>query len=368
MIEKVWKWIAVAFLAVVFSTTGVTLEKTFQWDNIERCSISGASGCWPTGTTVELCSNGLCIPGLDGTTMPTAQYRMNIPVDYGDVIDAKVRAVAPAGYQCDDPPVPCPYSDWSNNIILTYPSPPSEFTYSLEKIGDEMAIAFVNASAFRDPTGSTSIAAPEIAVTAGNAIFVGISSFSGSNSVVTGVADTAGNTYVRAGNEEGGDANHRSSIWYSLNVTANANNIITASFTGSSQYRNMAVAQFSGIAATGAYDQASTIDVTGWGKTHTSTNTGTTTQANEVVIGWYVSWDSQATLSATAPTVLAIQYSTGYCALAYKIVSSTGAQSTTLTTTTNVNYAVQARTFKASKSLPAHITYPLRSFTHLLPR
>ena len=135
MIGKVWKRFAAAFVAVavVFSTVGHALEKGWEWENVAQCSAGQVSGCWPAGTTVELCVNGQCIPGLDGATMPTAQYRMDMLVDHGDVIHGKARAVAPEGYQCGDQPVPCPYSDWSNNVVLTYPPPPSGFTYQLEK-------------------------------------------------------------------------------------------------------------------------------------------------------------------------------------------------------------------------------------------
>ena len=136
---------------------------------------------------------------------------------------------------------------------------------------------------------------------------------------------------------------------------------MTAAFAGSTPYRCLSVAQFSGIATSGAYDQASTINVAAGGRTHTSNNTGTTTQADELVIGSYIAWDNAYTLTASAPTVIAAQVSGGNNAIAYKIVSSTGAQSTTLTTLTNTVYAVQARTFKAATGGAAATALPRRA-------
>jgi regulation of enolase protein 1 (concanavalin A-like superfamily) len=95
-------------------------DKTFTWDNVAQCSVSNIPGCWPAGTTVELSVNGIDAPGLDGTTMPSAQHALTFQIAPGARMDAKIRAVTPAGTQCGSPPVPCPYSEWTT-LTATLP-------------------------------------------------------------------------------------------------------------------------------------------------------------------------------------------------------------------------------------------------------
>ena len=62
---------------------------------------------WPAGTTVELCSNGVCADGITATL-----HTLDVPVTKGDMLDAKARAIPPTGYQCGEPPEICPPSEW----------------------------------------------------------------------------------------------------------------------------------------------------------------------------------------------------------------------------------------------------------------
>lgn len=92
-----WPWL---LLALVVSSANAGRPMTFAWDNDPN---------WPPGTTVELCGNGdVCLTGLTGT-----QATLDLPADPGETIQVRARAVAPAGHQCGDPPVPCPHSGWA---------------------------------------------------------------------------------------------------------------------------------------------------------------------------------------------------------------------------------------------------------------
>lgn len=101
-----WLLAIIALIATVASAERIT---TFAWDN-------GAD--WPVGTTVELCSNGICASGLTGT-----KHTLDVPIQPGETINAQVRAVAPSDYQCGNPPVPCPYSGWAT-LTQTWPAVP----------------------------------------------------------------------------------------------------------------------------------------------------------------------------------------------------------------------------------------------------
>jgi hypothetical protein len=70
--------------------------------------------------------------GLDGSTIPSAHTTMSIPISPGDVLSAKARAVTPLGYRCGNPPVPCPYSDWTT-LVKTNPPSPSGFSATLKE-------------------------------------------------------------------------------------------------------------------------------------------------------------------------------------------------------------------------------------------
>jgi hypothetical protein len=311
-----------AFVALFLATSAwADRPTTFAWD---------AQPSWPVGTTVELCANSVCATGITGT-----QHTLDVPVTPGQQIAAKVRAQSGEDV-----------SEWTE-ITETWPAEPVGLS-SQKALGEKMAIAYVNgAAANGGAVNATTISAAAINATTGNFIVVGFSSYQGAAGVVTGVTDTAGNTYQQAGSDESADGTHHASVWYAENITGNASNVVTGTYTGSSAYRCIVVAQFSGVALSGSYDQASTLNITSSGTTHTSGNTGTTTQADEVVVGSYIVVTGGSTLSGSAPTVLGPNASNNN-AMGYKIVSSTGAQSTTLTSASSEQYIAQVRTFKAA--------------------
>jgi len=282
--KTLWQQAAAAIgaVALVFSTTGVALEKTFLWDNVAQCSVSGVPGCWPLGTTVELCSNGLCIPGLDGVTMPNAQYRMDIPVDYGGVIDARARAVAPAGYQCGDPPIPCPYSEWSNNLVLTYPPLPSGLAYTLEEKSEMAAPTFVAqyATAFNNST-TPKTAMSAVAINSGD-VLVAVSANETASSDSLGFTENGTASFVF-------QQNYIISDYTGVEIntyTATANESLTVTITDSvGKLFGGNVIRFSGSAGVGASAKAQ-------GATGSPSVNITTTQANSAIVAICGDWNA----------------------------------------------------------------------------
>ena len=76
------------------SQSAMALPLTFVWD---------AGQNWPSGTTIELEANGATANAIAAT-----QYTINVPVQPGEVINARVRAIPPTGYECGDPLALCP--------------------------------------------------------------------------------------------------------------------------------------------------------------------------------------------------------------------------------------------------------------------
>ncbi|MCH8286525.1 hypothetical protein IIB79_08375, partial [candidate division KSB1 bacterium] len=117
----------------------------------------------------------------------------------------------------------------------------------------------------------------------GNFIVVVIAALgTGTDNIVTGITDTEGNTYVKAIEKTNATAN-RIQMWYTEDITGNANNITTATFTGSVQFRYISVAEFSGVATSSSLLDTSFLDNSST-TTHTSNN-ATSTSTGDLIIG-----------------------------------------------------------------------------------
>lgn len=333
-------------VSLLFGDAWADVSKTFSWDNVARCGTPGAGdGCWPEGTTVELLANGVSFAGLDGATMPSGTATVTLPINLGQQVDAVVRAVAPDGYQCGTPPVICKYSEWSNRVYITIPADPTS-PWALYTVATPPPVAYVSGSiASSGSSTGTTWTAPSIATTAGNTLIVGTSGYT-SGSAVTGVSDTAGNTFIKLGTTGGGDATHKMDVWTAYNIQGNAANVVTLTYNQATAFRVVAVAQFSGLAADG-YDAVSAFKLDAASTaTHTTANTATTAQASELVVGFYVSWSAALPVTAMEPNIVAVQNEDA--ALAYQIVSAIGPQSVTVQTDGDNQLVSVANTFKVA--------------------
>lgn len=122
------------------SQSAMALPLTFAWD---------AGQNWPSGTTIELEANGATANAIAAT-----QYTINVPVQPGEVINARVRAIPPTGYECGDPLALCPPSDWTT-LAQTLPAVPTGVWGRIEPSGEHvMAVAYLGSQAIGASSGS----------------------------------------------------------------------------------------------------------------------------------------------------------------------------------------------------------------------
>ena len=144
--------------------------------------------------------------------------------------------------------------------------------------------AFVQENSALDDAAATTIAVTLTGVASGSLIvvFVGHSS-SGST---TGVND--GSAYTQAGSQATDVINSQASdAWYFINH-ASGNPTITATFSSSIQYRRIRVAEYSGIATTGAFDAANQNYQANPGTGTDAIVSGniTTAEVDELIVSW----------------------------------------------------------------------------------
>jgi hypothetical protein len=202
-----------------------------------------------------------------------------------------------------------------------------------------MGIAFVNGSYNQNDTGSaaTSIAAAALAVTSGNAIIVGVYTYSGDPS---NCQDTAGNNYSKLGTYLDGTTSRRLTFYLAQDITGHASNVVTVTFP-SSTYPRLCVAHLLGVAKSGAHD-------TGFapaGNYDTSspftTTAGTTKNDGEWIFGIY---DGIGTgpYANSSPSVVRVNIAGSYSdfCLATNLISSAGSGSVSAADGNTIGQAV----------------------------
>jgi hypothetical protein len=117
------------------------------------------------------------------------------------------------------------------------------------------AIALVNTTSGEvGGTPASTVAATAASHTAGNLLVV--MTKASSAVTVTGVADTAGNTFVQctasAANAGGGGGS--SDVWYAKNITGNGSNVVTVTFSGTSAFTAVIVHQYSVASKTAPFE------------------------------------------------------------------------------------------------------------------
>jgi hypothetical protein len=326
---------------------------------------------------VELCVNGQCISGLDGATMPTAQYRMDMPVDYGGVIDGKARAVTPAGYQCGDPPVPCPYSDWSNNVVLTYPPPPSGFTYQLENRNAMAAPTYVA----EYPTAFNSITTPKtamnaVAINSGDVLVGVMARENGRDVIVPNITENGAAAWVQQQISPTIDLNWTAERLSTYIATTNETLTVTITSSGSEPFFGGNVIRFSESDGVGASNIAT-------GSSGSPSVTLTTTQANSAIVAICGDWNA---VSGTQTFTLGGS-STGWVALTdypgdaarYGVAiayigdaGAAGSKTIAMSAPTGQKWSIAVVEVKgsasATTSIPPHILNSARNYASILVR
>jgi hypothetical protein len=147
-----------------------------------------------------------------------------------------------------------------------------------------MPISLVNQATASSKTSSTTltITVPTGGFPAGSTLIVLVAHL-GNQQLVTGITDSAGNSYINDAWAPIGSSGAKVWVWRSSNISAlSEGQTITISFNGAVA-RAANVSCWSGLAATNPLDQ--TKSNFGTGTTIDSTLTNTTTQADELVIG-----------------------------------------------------------------------------------
>lgn len=161
-------------------------------------------------------------------------------------------------------------------------------------------ITFLGGSAAKIQTGGTSYAAPAFNTVAGNTVIVFACNYTNGAPVeISGITDTAGNTYSRCGSIET-QSNWRAGCWIAYNATGHANNVVTVTFAGSADNRGIAVAQYSGLVTwDNPYDTGAANALTTAGDDPAvSGSTGQTSYDDELVCGFFVQWDGVTNATA----------------------------------------------------------------------
>ncbi|MBK8191563.1 MAG: hypothetical protein IPK79_14085 [Vampirovibrionales bacterium] len=362
---RIWTCLLTAVLTLCASVADAR-NITFAWDSSQN---------WTAGTTVELEANGVSANGITGT-----QYVLDVPVQPGEVISARARAIPPTGYQCGDPLEICPPSPWSESLVQTVPPDPTGLWSTKEPIGGGGVMAaptFVSQYA----TAFNSTTTPKTAMSA-----VAINS----NDVLVAVASSA-NSYKTLSITENGAASatlQRSSVVvdyspaYGWTYVAPSAETITISFSssgGSGEYFGGNIVRFSGSDGVGASNVAT-------GASGNPSVSLTTTQANSAIVVIVSDWNAvSGTQTFTnnfsgTPTALtdypgdgaqygvAIAYFPDAGAVGSKTVGMSaptgqkwtiiaievkGSTSTTVTATTGIDALVQKTGITATSSLGA---------------
>jgi len=130
---------------------------------------------------------------------------------------------------------------------------------------------------------SATLAAAAKATTTGN-LLTAFVKWEFSSVPLTGLADTAGNTWVVVAALEHGNGTLRGALGYAANITGHAANVVTATFgTGTAEWRRIIVEEWAGLALTSVAD-GNAVTALGAGSPF-DTAAITTTIAGLVVLG-----------------------------------------------------------------------------------
>ena len=203
-----------------------------------------------------------------------------------------------------------------------------------------MAIAFVQYDYTWADANAGSVAAPAQNMTTGNTAIVCTGSYSNTAGaqIVYSVTDTASNTYTKAIGRTSSNAasGMRSEIWYCQNMTGNANNIITVTFTGDSLNRFISASEYSGIGASPLLD---TSGQDSKGETSHTSGEATSDNTGDLIVGMYHSNNDEDMTVGSGFTALTGDLTRERELAEYKVLGAAGNYAATLTTGTT-SYAV----------------------------
>lgn len=204
-----------------------------------------------------------------------------------------------------------------------------------------MAIAFVDSGSGSNSAFSTTLALSSINLATGNAVVAATKWETAGD--LSSITDTAGNTYslLTLQSYASGSAGIRGG--YALNCASHATNVVTFTYNVSADWRQGGCCQYSGVSATGFDQQGHS---SGNSTTPASGNV-TTTQADEVGVGWTGGFTSETYSNRTINGSAANARVTGSdFALWDLIVSSTFTGNAACTQSVSNQWGCSIATFK----------------------
>jgi hypothetical protein len=207
-----------------------------------------------------------------------------------------------------------------------------------------MAIAFIQSTAVAASTGFGTITIG-ITTTSGHLLVSHIANYTIATAITS---DSLSNTWTNAANFATGSGFIR------MDFVANCVGGASHTFTATGNFPAITVQEFSGVALTSALDASGTDFISGGGASHPVSCT--TTNANDVVVGGGSSSNSTS-FAVSSPFTQDRTLDTGTfegIATGFNIVSATGSQTFTITTTnTGCTTRSIIAAFKADAGAPA---------------
>jgi hypothetical protein len=216
-----------------------------------------------------------------------------------------------------------------------------------------MAIQFIQYDDNYVTANATTIANDSaLNTTTGNLIVVAVKNYNISGyATVSSIADTAENSYTKAKDNDGLFTSIGMEIWYAKNITGNANNIITVTFSKSTGNRYISVAEFSGADKTSPLI-GTAAQTNGNTRAHSSGNVESV-NIGDLLIGHCGNSGSAVNYTAgTGFTALSSDLTLVFDFAEYKILSAKGWQAATCATSDNVDSNMLAALFKPLKQGP----------------
>jgi hypothetical protein len=203
-----------------------------------------------------------------------------------------------------------------------------------------MAIAFVRSSIDfgTGVSGTVTNVITGFNNTVGNLIVVGVH-WEDFNVTISTMADTAGNVYTRLGRVAHATQLMYTELWYCLSCKTQTNNAVTATFSGTCDFRGISCLEFS-YSGTAAFDNTNSGQVTA-GTTLTVTPTPTSSGSNLIFLP-ISSWLSATDTNTVGAYVDLADVNAGHQTF-YKIVTGTSGVTSTFTFATDeqiANYAI----------------------------
>lgn len=164
------------------------------------------------------------------------------------------------------------------------------------------------------------------------------------HSVATSFSDSKNGTATEARSQASSGASNFCAIWYFENCAAGAN---TATRSHAADDASIEIAEYSGITTSGSLDQVQSNET--FGTSVTSNATATTTQADELVVG-YCGYESAGAPATPTGGMTERTESAGNRpgSLADKTVAATGTQTATFTVVgSGTNWCCIVATFRA---------------------